>query len=162
MQADHVAGLEEGVAVGDGVNASLFNLLSGDEFVESVDFHAEAFGDAGHVATHVTEGQQTELLAHQFAAALAVVEVTDGVDQHTHDEFGNGVAVLTRGVHGHDAFGGASLEVEVVVTGAGTDDDLQVVGASTTFLIPSTATFAKGFSVATSIFICLIVDCLNV
>ena len=78
VQADHVAGLKEGVAVGDGVNASLFNLFGGDEFVESVDIHAEALGDAGHVATHVTEGQQTELLAHQFATALAVVETTNG------------------------------------------------------------------------------------
>ncbi len=147
VEAHHIAGLEEGIAVGDGVNASLFNLLGGDELVESVDIHAKAFGDAGHVATHVAEGQQTELLAHQFAAALAVVEVTDGIDQHAHDEFGNGVAVLARGVHGDDATGGASLEVEVVVTGTGADDDLQVLGVVDDFLRHLVGTHDEGVGV---------------
>ena len=85
-------------------------------------------GDAGHVASHVTEGEDTKLLAHELAAALAVVEVTDGIDQHTHHQLGNGVAVLAGGVHGDNLVGGASLEVEVVITGAGAHHNLQVFG----------------------------------
>ena len=61
-------------------------------------------------------------------AALAIVEVADGIDKHTHDQLGDGVAVLARSVHGNDATGSASLEVEVVVTGTGTHDDFQVLG----------------------------------
>ena len=37
-------------------------------------------------------------------------------------------ATLPGGVHSDDATGGASLEVEVVVTGASADNDLQVFG----------------------------------
>ena len=72
--------------------------------------------------------EDAEFLAHEFGAGFSVIEVTDGVDEHAHDEFGNGVAVLARGVHGDDATGGASLEVEVVETGAGADNNLQVIG----------------------------------
>ena len=54
---------------------------------------------------------------------------------------------MTRGVHGHDAFGGASLEVKVVVTGAGTDDDLQVVGVVDDFLRHLVGTDDEGIGV---------------
>ena len=54
---------------------------------------------------------------------------------------------MAGGVHGHDAFGGASLEVEVVVTGAGTDDDLQVVGVVDDFLRHLVAAHDKSVSI---------------
>ncbi len=129
MQGDDVAGLEESFLAGDGLgHGAGVDLLGAHEGVVGVDIHAEALGDAGHIASHVTEGEDTQLLALELGAALAVVEVADGIDEQTHDELSNGVAVLAGGVHGDDAAGGASLEVEVVVAGAGAHNDLQVLG----------------------------------
>ena len=129
VERNHVAGLEESFLVGDGFgHARLVDLVGGEECIVGINIHAEAFGDAGDVASHVTEGEDAEFLAHEFGAGFSVIEVTDGVDEHAHDEFGNGVAVLAGGVHGNNAASGASLEVEVVVTGTSADDDFKVFG----------------------------------
>ena len=90
-------------------------------------------GDTARIP-YGTKSKDTKFLAHELRTGFAVVEVADGVNKHTHDEFGHSVAVLAGGVHGNDAAGGASLEVEVVVAGAGTDDDLQFFGVVDNFL----------------------------
>ena len=135
VEGDNVAGLEEvGLAGNGGGHAGGVDLLSGEECVVSIDFHTEALSDAGDVAAYVTESEKTELLAHEFGTGLAVVEVTDAEDEETHDELGDGVAVLTRGVHGDDTLCGASFEVEVVIASASADDNLEVLGVINNFL----------------------------
>ena len=135
MEGDDVAGLEESILVGDSLGqAGLVDLVGGKECIVSIDFHAEAVGDTGHVASHITEGEDTQFLALELGAGLAVVEITDGEDEQTHDQLGNSIAVLAGGVHGDDAASGAGGEVEVVEAGASADDNLEVLGVVNHFL----------------------------
>ena len=121
--------LEQSFLAGDGLgHRAGVDLLGSEECVVGIDVHAKSLGDTGYIASHVTEGEDTQFLSHELGAALSVVEVADGIDKHAHNQLGNGVAVLAGGVHGHNATLGAGLEVEVVVTGTGTDDDFQVFG----------------------------------
>ena len=51
--------------------------------IVGIDLHAEALGDAGHVAADITEGEDTQLLTQQLRAALTIVETADGHHQQT-------------------------------------------------------------------------------
>ncbi len=129
MEGNNIAGLEQGFLVGNCCcHTALIDLVGGEECVISINFHTEAFGDAGNIASNITESEDTKFLAHQLAAALSVVEIADAENEQTHNELSNGIAVLARGVHCDDATGGASLKVEVVESGASADNDLQLFG----------------------------------
>ena len=84
MEAHHIAGLEEFLLRGDGLHALGLDGLGGAVGIVGIDIHAESLGYTGHVAAHIAEGEQTESLAHELAARLAVVEVAHGIDQQSH------------------------------------------------------------------------------
>ena len=128
MEADHVAGGEEFFARRYGLHSGGFDGFGGAEGVVGLDVHAESLGDAGHVAAYVAESEQTEGLALEFGARLAVVEVAHGIDEQAHHEFGHGVGVLARRVHGHHVVSRGGGQVDVVVTGTGAYDDFQLLG----------------------------------
>ena len=129
VERNHVAGLEELVLRVNSVNASLFDDILGAESVVGINLHAEAFGNASHVAANVTESQDTEFLAHELCTGLAVVEVSHGKNHHTEHEFGNGIGVLSGSVLHNNALVFGISGVDVVVAGTGTNNDFQVGGS---------------------------------
>ena len=108
MQRHHVALLEERLLIGYGVNTGLLDDLGGAVGVEGVDLHAEALGDASHIATHVAEGEDSQFLAQQLRAALAVIETANCHHQQSKHQLGHGVGVLAGSVLGYHVVGGGS------------------------------------------------------
>ena len=123
----HVVVLAEEFLRGvEGLDAFALNLVVGHEHVEGGDVHAEALGDASHVAAYLAEGVDAEGLALEFGAGFAVVAVAGHEDEHAEYELGDGVGVLAGGVHDADAALGGGGQVDVIVAGAGTNDDFQL------------------------------------
>ena len=111
-----------------------FNHFLRAESIVSVDVHANALGDAGYIAADIAVSVDTEALALQFSTRTGVEQVTEHVNHQTGSQFSHSVRVLSRGIHGHDFVFGASRQVEIVVTGAGANHDLQVLGVFNDFL----------------------------
>lgn len=112
----------------EGLDACLLHDVVGAIGVECLDVHAEAFGDAGDVAAYLTECLEPEVLALEFEAGGAGIHVAGCHDAHAEDELGDGVGVLSGSVLGDDAMGGGCGEVDVIVSGTGAYDDLEVAG----------------------------------
>ena len=66
-------------------------------------------------------------LALQLRTRTGSKAVAGHVDHHAQSQLGNGIRVLPGGVHHHDAALGGGRQVHVVVAGAGTHHDLQVL-----------------------------------
>ena len=129
MKRNDVASLEQLILRLHGVNTGSLNDISWAECIVGSYLHTEALGDASHVATHVTESQDTQLLALQLRACLAVVEITNGENQQTENQLGNGVGVLTRSILSHHVVSSSSSQVDIIITGTGANDDLEVLGS---------------------------------
>ena len=66
VERNDITGLEERILIGDSVNTSLLDDLCWAESIVGIDVHAEALGDASHVAAYITECEDTQLLAEQL------------------------------------------------------------------------------------------------
>ena len=126
MQRHDVTGLEQIVAVLGGMHALCLDLISRHKLVEGIDLHVEALGDTRHITTDVSEGEDTELLAFQLRACLAVEEVAHGIDEQSEDELCHRIGVLTGRVLHHDAFLLGISRIDRVVARTGTHHDLQL------------------------------------
>ena len=91
MERHHVALLEESILVLNSMHTGSLDDLSRTEGIVGIDLHAKALGDACHIATHVTKGQDAQLLTHELGTRLAIVEVTNGKHQHTEHQLGNSI-----------------------------------------------------------------------
>ena len=128
MQGNDVASLEQLVLALGGMHPGSLYGVGGAECVVCRHLHAESLGDACHVASHVAEGEDAQFLALQLRTSLAVVEVAHGEHQQSEHQFGNGVGVLSGCVLSHHVVSRGCGEVDVVVAGACTHHDLQVLG----------------------------------
>ena len=96
--------------------------------IVSIDVHAEALGDACHVAAYVAIGVDTEFLSLELAARGAIVEVAHGIYHHAKSQLGHGIGVLAGGVHHTYAMSRCGGEVYIVVACTGTHHDLELLG----------------------------------
>ena len=118
MEADDVALLKELGSRTYSLHASGLDDLCGAVSIVGQHFHVEALGNASHVATHSTEGEDAQTLGFQLGAAGAVEEVTFRIHEETEDEFCHAVGVLTRGVHSHHFVSRSGIKVDIVITRA--------------------------------------------
>ena len=128
MQADNIACLVQLLCRMHGLDISGQHSLVRTIGVIGINLHAESLGDASHVSTHIAKGVDTEFLAFQFSAACAVVQVAYGINHQPESQFGYGVAVLTGSVHRYDLVCRGGSQVDVVIAGTGTHNDLQLLG----------------------------------
>ena len=96
--------------------------------IVGIDVHTEALCDTRHVTTDVTERMNTQFLAFQFGAAGSIVQITNGIDHQTECQFSHSIAVLSRRVHCYYLVCGSGVKVDVIITGTGTNDNLQLLG----------------------------------
>ena len=75
-------------------------------------------GNAAHSLRHSAKGHQTQFLAAQFCARRAVEAMADGIDEHTDDQFGHSVGILSGRIHYANAVRSRSLQVNIVVARA--------------------------------------------
>ena len=132
------------------MNALSLNLVGGNELVEGTHLHTEALGDAGNVATDITESEDSQALALQLGTGLAVVEVADGVDEESEDELCHGIGVLARCILDHDTLLLGVSGVDGVVACAGSDDNLQVLGGVENVLCHLVGAHNHGVGIADS------------
>ena len=115
MERNNIASLEQSILAINSFYASSLNNLLRAECVVSINFHTEACSDASHVATYITESQDTELLALELCARLAIIEIAHSENQQSEYQFGNGVRILSRSVLCHHLMGCSRLEVDIIV-----------------------------------------------
>ena len=115
MERNNIASLEQSILAVNSFYASSLNNLLRAECVVSINFHTEACCDASHVATYITESQDTELLALELCACLAIIEIAHSENQQSEYQFGNGVRILSRSVLSHHLMGCSCLEVDIIV-----------------------------------------------
>ena len=96
MERNHITILEESVLRINCSNTSSLNSFLRTESVVSRNFHTEALCDASHIATYIAECEDTKLLAQKFRARLAIIEITNCINQQTEYKFGNSIRVLSR------------------------------------------------------------------
>ena len=106
-----------------------------DPGVKSADLHAEALGNASHVAAHSTESMDAKRLAQQLGARSAIIAVANHCHHHAQHQLGNGVGILTRSVHHAHTMSCGLGQVNVVITGTGADNHLQLLGCVKHFLV---------------------------
>ena len=135
MQTDDVALIEECFLIVSSLYPSLLDDFLGAESVISHHLHAEAFSDAGYIATHISESKDTQFLILQLSTTCAIEKVADSINQHAEHQFGYTVCVLSRGVHGYHIVCGTCLEVEVIETSTCAHYNLQLLGSSHYFSI---------------------------
>ena len=70
------------------MNACSLDSVSWAECVVSVDVHSESSSDTSHIAAYLTECEDTKLLALELSSCLAVVEVTNSVNEQSENELG--------------------------------------------------------------------------
>ena len=128
MKRNDVASLEQLILRFHGVNTGSLNDICWAEGIIGSHLHAETLGDTSHVAAHITESQNTQLLALQLRTSLAVVEITNGENQQTEYQLGNGVGVLTRSILGYYVVSSSSSQVDIIITCTGANDNLEVLG----------------------------------
>ena len=127
MERNHVALLEELVLAVNSFHSGSLDYACRAESIIGIHLHAEAFGYASHVASHVAESQDTELLAEQLRASLAVIEAADSHHQQSEHQFCNGIGVLSGSVLGHHAMSCGCCQVDVVISGTCTNHDFQLL-----------------------------------
>ena len=125
----------------------LHGFHGGGEGIIGIDVHAEALGDAGDVAAHVSVGVDTQLLAFQLRAGRAVIQVAGGHHHQAESQFGHGVGVLSGRVHHADMMGGGRSEVYIVITCACTDNNLQLLGGVKDFGVHHIAADDEGVGI---------------
>ena len=139
MQGDDV-GLREDFLDGAELGAEVGGQVGGQDRVVGEDLHVEAGETLDEQAADVAEAEDAdglagELTAHEalllpFAGAGGLVggdELAVGGEDQGDDFFRDGVGVRARGVHDVDAELACVADVDVVETGAGADDQLQVL-----------------------------------
>ena len=111
------------------LDAGFFHHFVGAIGVESLDVHAETFGNAGNVAAYLAEGLDAEMLALELKARSACIHIAGGHHAHAEHKFRNGVGVLAGSIFGNNPIFGRGLEVDVVITSACTDHNFKVLGS---------------------------------
>ena len=89
----------------------------------------------------------TQFLAFQLPTGCAVIEIAGSHDHHAESQFSHGVGVLSRCIHHADLVGSSGFQVHVVVSGTGTNDNLQLLGGIQDFGIHLVATDDDGIHV---------------
>ena len=105
------------------------------ECVVGIDLHSKALGNACHVAAHIPESEDAQLLSHQFGSRLAIIEIAYGKNEKSEHKFGNGIGVLSGSVLGYNMMGRGGFKVDVVIAGTGPNDDFQLFGCAQHFFI---------------------------
>ena len=125
MKTDDVALLHEVVEVVCSIGAVGFDAFDTIEEIVGANFHLKAAGDAGYTARHVAVGQETDALSSQLGAGSAVVVVAHMAHEQSEDEFGDGIGVLSGGVHHDDVALGGGIEIHIVHAGTGSHHNAQ-------------------------------------
>ena len=128
MQRNDIAGSIEFFRWSDRFHTIRFNGRSRTESIECIDFHSETFCDTGHIATYVAVCVDSQFLSFQFCSRCSVIEVADSHYHHSESQFGNGTGVLPRCIHHTNIMSCRSSQVDVIVTGSGTNHYLQLLG----------------------------------
>ena len=97
-----------------------------EERVERGDRHAEGAGLRADQAADVAVSLDAEALPRELAARRGRELGPGHEDHHREGEFRHGVGILAGGIHHHDAAGRSGGEVDIVIAGAGTDDNPQL------------------------------------
>ena len=129
MERNHITILEESILRINSSNTSSLNSFLRTESVVSRNFHTEALCDASHIATYITKSENTKLLAQKFRTRLAVVEITNCINQQTEYKFGNSIRVLSRCIlNDYTLLLGIST-VYIVVSGTCTNYNLELLSS---------------------------------
>ena len=128
MEGDVLASLVKLFFGTDRRHAILLDRLVVDEGIEGEDLHPEAVSHFGDVDADVSIGVDADLLAAKLGSRFAVVVVAGAHDHHAEDELRHGVRVLSGCIHGDDILLSCLCTVDVVKSGSGADDDLQLFG----------------------------------
>ena len=129
MERNHITILEEGVLRINSSYASSLDSFLRTESVVSIHLHTEALSNASHIATYITEGEDTKLLAQEFGARLAVIEIANGIYQQTEYKFGNSIRVLARSILYDNTLLLGISTVYIVVAGTCTNYNLELLSS---------------------------------
>ena len=127
MKRNNVAGLKEFILALCSLNAGSLNSLSRTESIIGNNLHTKALGYASNVTTYITKSKNTQLLAHQFSTTGSIEKVTNTINQKTEHQLSNTVGILTRSIHCYDVVSSSSRQVNIVISGTGTNNNLQVL-----------------------------------
>src|SRR5690554_8194408 len=78
--------------------------------------HIEPASDTSHTLGNMSESIQSERAIPQFSTDGAIEMISLHVDHHTKYKFGNGIRVLSRGVHNTNISQRGSCQIHVIVT----------------------------------------------
>ena len=126
MHGDEVAGCVHMLKRIGWLRSGLTNLLRRNERVDGHNTHSQSLGLLADQTTHVAEGLDADLLALDLGSRGRSELVAGHIDHHRDGKLGDSVGVLSRSVHDDHVVRGRRGEVNVVITGSGTDNDLQL------------------------------------
>ena len=126
MHGDEVAGCVHVLKRVGWFRSGLTDLLRRDERVDGHDAHSQSLGLLADQTADVAESLDADLPALDFSACGRGELVAAHIDHHRDGKLGDSVGVLSRSVHNDHVVRGRRGEVNVVVTGTGTDNDLQL------------------------------------
>ena len=132
------------------MNTRCFNSLCWAECIVCVHFHIKAFGDTSYITTNITESKNTNFLAHQFGACLAIIETTYSIYQQTKYKFSNSIRVLSRSIFYNNILLLCIGCINRVITSTCTNNYLQLFSCVKYFW----CNFIRAYNHCISIFYC--------
>ena len=91
------------------------------------DVHPHRLALAADELADVAVGMDAQRLALNLRSRAGRKTVARHEDHHRKGQFGHRIGVLPGGVHHHDPAGRSGFQVDVVVTGAGTHHDFEIL-----------------------------------
>ena len=128
METHDVAGLVQLLRTMNRFHVRCYHCFIRTVRIVGIYLHAEALCDARYVTTYVAERMNTQFLAFELGARCTVVQVTYGIHHHTKCQLCYRIAVLTRRVHRYHLVSRSSLQIDIIISGSGTNHDLQRLG----------------------------------
>ena len=114
---------KSGFELGGAVNSSIdkFAYLKNGMIIKLFKGTAVSLTMDGKTLDIVTEAATVA----QFLAGCAVKEIAGFIDHHPHHQFSYRIRILSRSVFHNDPSGSRSFEIDIIITGAGPDDQLK-------------------------------------
>ena len=126
MHGDEVAGCVHMLKRIGWLRSGLTDLLRRNERVDGHNTHSKSLGLLADQTADVAESLDADLLALDLGSRGRSELVAGHIDHHRDGKLGDSVGVLSRSVHNDHVVRGRRGEVNVVITGSGTDNDLQL------------------------------------